>query len=353
MTNNRFGISYGIKRGKSGVDRKYKDDQSHGLIKGVAVMTKGKVKDDRAWTIDDTTLDQIVLAGNSQSSAGVKSRFGHPPLFADGIGTFLGRMKDFYRDGDVARADLYINKAAHDAPKGDLANYVMDLAESDPESFGTSAVLGEFSLEEKGKGLPPVLRIKSLVGVDVVDDPAANDGMFSILSESDPEMSEVFNKVLDKIVKNPEALEYVMNFLKRYRKYQAELKADSLFEELTADQIRKERPDLVTTLQSESVNAGAKAERSRVLEIYRYARNNLSAIGLDPIAPLLLKVIGEGATLDTFINEVHAVIKELNSDKKNPEDVKKLPHLDRARIYQRTHGCGLIDALRATADPRS
>jgi hypothetical protein len=90
MTNNRFGISYGIKRGKSGVDRNYKDDQSHGLIKGVAVMTKGKVKDDRAWTIDDTTLDQIVLAGNAQSSAGVKSRFGHPPLFADGIGTFWG-----------------------------------------------------------------------------------------------------------------------------------------------------------------------------------------------------------------------------------------------------------------------
>jgi hypothetical protein len=257
-------------------------------------------------------------------------------------------MKDFYRDGDVARADLYINKAAHDAPKGDLANYVMDLAESDPESFGTSAVLGEFSLEEKGKGLPPALRIKSLVGVDVVDDPAANDGMFSILSESDPEMSEVFSKILDKIVSNPEALEYVMNFLKRYRKYQAELKTDTLFEELTADQLREERPDLVATIENKAISV----ECARVLEIHRYARNNLSAIGLDPIAPLLLKAISEGASLDTFVKEVHAVIKELNSDKKNPEDVKKLPHLERARIYQRTHGCGIIDALRATAEPR-
>ena len=77
----RTEIARGIKQG-FGVDRE------KGIIHGFAVMTKGFIKDQRGWEIDEATLDQVAQAGNSMKT-GLKSRFGHPMMSSEALGTCL------------------------------------------------------------------------------------------------------------------------------------------------------------------------------------------------------------------------------------------------------------------------
>ena len=374
----RLEISRGIKYGKAGVDRTYEDAKYHGVIKGVAVMTKGNVKDFRGWEIDDATLGQIVEAGNQHANLGLKSRFGHPNMSSTALGTFLGRAKNFYKDGEVARADLYLSKTAYTTPDGNLASYVLDLAEKDPEAFGTSVVMGEYDLEyrletdgtpkkdQNGNNLPPLLRIQSLMAVDTVDDPAANNGMFSRFFNSSVEISVKATEFIDKLLDNPESLDYVVAFLERYRTNRVEIDEDQLNKKVIQskkeegmdlstidnDQLKKERPDLVAALQSEAV----KDERSRVLGIIKSANKEFTGMGMDSIVE---DTIENGKTVDAALSAMRGKrLEDLKKDanKAPGADVEvtepKLSHLDRAKKYQAEHKCGMVDALKATAEPR-
>lgn len=155
--------------------------------------------------LDAKTLEQIVELGNAAKN-GIKSRFTHPGLSSDGMGKHLGRMKNFRVEGDKAVGDIHLADAASKAPDGDLAGYVMDLAEEDSAALGMSIVAGGYKawtfddgsevevndwLEsedsedegyrpENATTTKPVFRVQELDAVDVVDEPAANrDGMFS------------------------------------------------------------------------------------------------------------------------------------------------------------------------------
>lgn len=277
----RTEIARGIKQG-FGVNRE------KGIIRGFAVMTKGFIKDQRGWEIDDATLDQVAQAGNSMKT-GLKSRFGHPMMSSEALGTFLGRVKNFGKEGDAVRADLYFDESAYKTPDGDLATYVMDLAENDPEAFGASVVLLEYDLEEQfeadgktpkkdanGNPLPERLRVAKLSSVDVVDEPAANDGFFGKFFPDNVKLSAGFASFLDGFVQNPEAVEKATAFLKRYednRKKDENKKEDVAMDlkSLTIEVLKAERPDLVEVLSKEVKSAGssegAASERKRVIGI--------------------------------------------------------------------------------------
>src|SRR3989338_3036975 len=98
----RTEIARGIKQG-FGVDRE------KGVIRGFAVMTKGFVNDARGWEIDETTLDQVIQAGN-HLTIGLKSRFGHPMMSSEALGTFLGRVRNFGKEGEVVRAEEHTSE---------------------------------------------------------------------------------------------------------------------------------------------------------------------------------------------------------------------------------------------------
>ncbi|HEX6983879.1 MAG TPA: hypothetical protein VF170_00820, partial [Planctomycetaceae bacterium] len=97
----------------------------------------------------------------------------------------------------VVRADLHFSQTSHKTPEGDLAAYVMDLAEEDPDLFGASIVFrsdraAERAFEAKHGGAGsfkspdplnaknlPHARLAELRATDVVDEPAANpSGLF-------------------------------------------------------------------------------------------------------------------------------------------------------------------------------
>ncbi len=185
-----------------------------GLIRNVSAITRAEALGHGIW-IDSEMLDQTVASGNRNKN-GVKSRFTHPGLSSDGLGTLLGRFKNFRREGDKAIGDLHIVQSAHTTPSGDLATHIMDLAEETPDLFATSIVFsrdigaekkfdGEHS-DEDGEFTSPDnqntknlrhARLAELHDVDFVDDPAANpDGLFSQMRSGNDLPAQVFD-VLD------------------------------------------------------------------------------------------------------------------------------------------------------------
>lgn len=182
-----------------------------GIIRGVSIITRGEALGHRSW-IDATTLQQVADSINAAGTKGVKSRFTHPGMSGDGLGSMLGHaIGPAEVRGNQVIADVHLSKSSHTAPQGDIGAYVMDLAEESPESFGTSIVFmhdraaedafadeNQAEVEsEDGKGRKRKgyefrspdpdnvnhyrhVRLKSLRAVDAVDEPAANpSGLFT------------------------------------------------------------------------------------------------------------------------------------------------------------------------------
>jgi hypothetical protein len=165
-----------------------------GIIRNVSLASYGEALGHDYW-IDQVTLMQIEAL--SKKASGLKSRFTHPGMSSDGMGRYLGRIMDIRKDGDQVYGDLHFAKSAHDTPDGDLAEYVMTLAEEDPQAAGLSIVFehnidaeSDFEIQFSGReGFKspdaanvdnyPHVRIKEMRAADIVDEPAANpNGLF-------------------------------------------------------------------------------------------------------------------------------------------------------------------------------
>ncbi len=165
-----------------------------GLITGVSLVTRGEALGHSLW-LDSTFIDQVHEAGLAAAN-GLKARFAHPGLSSDGIGSVLGRWQNFRKTGSKqVYADLHLAQAAHESPDGDLADYVMRLAEEAPEMFAASIVFegdkmaeetfAAENVDEGGRFVSPDrenranlrhARLSRLYGADMVDEPAANPG---------------------------------------------------------------------------------------------------------------------------------------------------------------------------------
>lgn len=173
-------------------------DRETETIRGYSVITRGEANGHALW-VDAEFLGSVAAAINARP-AGVKSRFTHPELSGDGLGTYLGRTRNAEIAGNRVIADLHLAQAAHESPDGDLAGYVMQLAEDDPAAFGASivfaadtAAMEQFTAEhtdaegqfrspdpENANNYPHArLAADGLRAADMVDNPAANpDGLF-------------------------------------------------------------------------------------------------------------------------------------------------------------------------------
>lgn len=183
-----------INRGFTGQVDPEGGDRAAGLITGYSVTTRGEALGHGLWC-DDVFLAQVNDALTAAGEAGVKSRFTHPGLSADGLGKFLGNTKNPTLKAGQVVADLHFSKSAHNTPDGDLAAHVMDMAENDPDKFGSSIVFdhdwaaaeqfmaehtdetGQFkSPDPANVNNYPHCRLAKLRACDLVDDPAANPG---------------------------------------------------------------------------------------------------------------------------------------------------------------------------------
>lgn len=269
-------------------------DREGGVIYGAAMMQAGDLNpgDARPYTVDAETLQQVVTFGNATRN-GLKARFTHPNMSNDGMGSYLGRWTNFRIDGDTVRADLHIADAAYTSPQGDLGNYVLDLAEQDPEAFGVSMAtrfdeqnLAQFedsrfreSDPEKRKAMRWPMRFAAMRAGDVVDSPAATRTGFFSLTDTDPRNLPLqATALLDAYFSDAPAAairERINGFLDRY----LASRGDDMPEPIPAEPVTTEAPaapathaadlsaaDTMPAVETATADLAA-AERQRCLQI--------------------------------------------------------------------------------------
>lgn len=253
-----------------------------GLIRGAAAITRGEALGHGEW-VDQFAVEQVVAMGNL-ASKGIKVRFTHPGLSADGMGTGLGRMNNFRVEGDRAIGDIHFSKASHSTPDGDLATYVMNLADEDPESFGMSIVFSSDVGEEDrfesehgdtdGNFQTPDddntenyrhIRLAKLWASDVVDEPAANPaGLFRKGHEIAVEADRLCEFALGLSTERP-ALKHLSVDAERLAQYAARF-LDSHNLELKGKEMPKENETAPAGVTLEQLNAFGDSLLSKVDE---------------------------------------------------------------------------------------
>ncbi len=121
-----------------------KVDREKGIISNIVVVAEGEAKGHNINLNKKFLSDVVQLAG--ERPAGIKARFGHPNICATALGTYLGRFKNFRetpsplfpRGARGVIADLHLDTSAKKSPKGNLYEYVLDMAENNPDMFGAS-----------------------------------------------------------------------------------------------------------------------------------------------------------------------------------------------------------------------
>jgi hypothetical protein len=195
-------------------------DRDTGLIRGVTIAQVGMAKGHGGY-IDKTFLLQIV-ENAATKPAGIKARFGHPNMCSSAMGTYLGRFNNYSYTGEQVKADLFLDQTSKTTPNGDLFSYVLDMAEKNPDMFGASIAFetSESEIieeEEEGKKVKhEYFRLKELRATDIVDEPAATNGLFS--ADSFPAIATRFldenPQVLEIIFSKPDSvIEFLSNYL--------------------------------------------------------------------------------------------------------------------------------------------
>jgi hypothetical protein len=157
-----------------------KVDREAKALRGFTVAEAGVFRDGRG-EFDRRGLEQIATMINADAQ-GLKSRFGHPSFFSDGLGRFLGRVRGarvestLGKDGKrvpAVKADLYFDASAFNTPDGDLAGYTMSLAESDSSAISSSLVIHPRQELQSDRSSPPLWFPEELKASDIVEEGAA------------------------------------------------------------------------------------------------------------------------------------------------------------------------------------
>lgn len=156
-------------------------DRENGIIKNTRVADFGKNKNGSFF--DELFLNQLLKAGN-EAPKGIKSRFGHPNMCSTSLGTYIGRYKNFQIKEGNLYADLHLDeitkKTAVEGKGIMMFDYIMDMAENNSDVFGNSIHIfsEEYEKEIDGK-LEYLHNLEKFKAVDLVDDPAATNELFS------------------------------------------------------------------------------------------------------------------------------------------------------------------------------
>lgn len=192
-------------------------DRENGILKNTSIAEYGDNKNDSFF--DELFLADIVAKGNEAD--GIKCRFGHPNMCATAFGTYLGRYKNFsIKDGNVY-ADLYLDEVAKATPQGNLFEYVLNMAESNPDMFGNSIHIMSEVYEKEIEGEMKIChRLDSFKACDLVDEPAATSALFSDSTDFGVLVTDFLDnnpQLFSVVEKKPEI---ISDFFERYVNYQ-------------------------------------------------------------------------------------------------------------------------------------
>lgn len=153
-------------------------DRQANVLRGVVICEVGDFKTQRG-RFNSAGIARVASMMRMDRD-GIRSRFRHPGLLQDSLGSFLGRLRNARIEATRCRADLHFDVSAFKTPEGDLANYLMDLADSDERAFAFSLnAQFEKVIETDYRGRPvrgadglqlsPLWVVQSIAAVDAVD----------------------------------------------------------------------------------------------------------------------------------------------------------------------------------------
>jgi hypothetical protein len=167
-------------------------DMASRTIRDVILAAVGEAKG-HGFSVESKFLDELV----KQSASGIKSNFGHN---WNNMGLQFGRVNNVRRDGDNAVGDLVVYENADKSPIYPMmGTWAMNQAQEDPESIMLSIRFQPshyYQYDDKGKEVkcrysyydgvqkefkdkPVYIALKKLYSIDLVDEGALTDKMFS------------------------------------------------------------------------------------------------------------------------------------------------------------------------------
>lgn len=201
-------------------------DRERGLIKNVVIIQEGICKN--GDLIDTTFLNDLTDLATAQKN-GVKSRFGHPNMCKSSLGSFIGRFKNYQVVNDDQKykviADLHLDpitkKTQVEGQGISMFEYLMDMAETNSDMFGTSIHFtgkGQMHKMEDGKEVNRP-KIQSYIASDVVDHPAATENLFKDSDDFGLSVTQFLdhNPQIFELVKNDQSI--IMSFFTKYESY--------------------------------------------------------------------------------------------------------------------------------------
>lgn len=279
-------------------------DNEQGIIEGVSIVTVGAAEG-HGVSLDREFVQEAIRQGNALKQ-GVKMRFGHPNMCSTALGTFLGRAKNFRegkteRDGEeayAALADIFLSNEAKSTPHGNLYDYVLGMAQNEPDMFGTSIVFtpgrlyrrdGQEKVFAPGERVDKgergadwdewrelegdtFVELDKLHAADAVDDPAANEGLFSAWSQGTmagqiTEFLDLHPQVWTVVKDNPSVLralakyaDKIDEFVSRYTEYLHNRKDETMSEETRTAETVEEENALATEAAQDEVTEETDAQ---------------------------------------------------------------------------------------------
>src|SRR3972149_6466919 len=98
-------------RGAKPIVEREGGDYGAGLIRQTAIVTRGEALGHWMWL--DGVFVSTVQKQIHASSRGIKARFAHPSLSADGLVTVLGRVKAAHGDKPKLEPRHHFSKSSH------------------------------------------------------------------------------------------------------------------------------------------------------------------------------------------------------------------------------------------------
>lgn len=207
-------------------EKKLRVDRKRGIVRGVCIVNHGKNKNGTYF--NDDFLKDLTTHGNAQKQ-GVKCRFGHPNMCSTSLGSYIGRYKNFRLSNKKVFADLYldpISKKTQVEGRGiSMYDYIIEMAETSPDAFGNSIHINSELFDEKvGDVYFNSHKLESFIASDLVDDPAATDGLFSNTNDLGILVTEFLDNnptIFEVIQKDPSIM---TDFFDRYTNYLTQFK---------------------------------------------------------------------------------------------------------------------------------
>jgi hypothetical protein len=229
-------------------------DREQKVIRGFKVMSLGDALG-HGMAVDETTLSQLEAIGN-KSAVGIKTRVQHSNGKGDGFGRYLGKSRNFSRQGDSVFADLHLDELAFKSPEGDWGSYLLDLAERAPDSFGSSPEVIQ-TKQPVGKG-GFAMRIQDLLAIAIVDRPATNVGFFSTpVGESNmAEVTALEAQVAELSAERDTATKQAAEYKLRIDSLETKIK------EAAAAEVAE-----LSAAKTEAIAATLKSERARIGDV--------------------------------------------------------------------------------------